>query len=175
MKVREAIFKPGEARYLAGNLYAAFRVAREGLVAFLANSEELEDLVRRAKQKVAERNGGELRLPELPEYPVFVSFGEVLDEARKAAIEALLAMYKGDLEGLSRHVERLNELDSALWKACKEVYNIVRKYDDVLAERIYWHPTLVQGLGVVAEDVAKYVTVMTGRAPEGWRIVVEVM
>jgi hypothetical protein len=173
--MREAIFKPGEAQYLSKNRYAAFKVAREGLVAFLSNSEELEDLVRLAKQKVAERNGGELRLPELPEYPVFASFGEVLDEARRAAVEALLLMYKGDLEELSRRVEKLNELDSELWKACKEVYNVVCKYDDVLAERIYWHPALTGGLGVVAEDVAKYIAVMTGRAPEGWKLCVELM
>ena len=175
MDAREVIFKPGEAKYLSGNLYAAFRTVRRGLVAFLANSEELENLVKLAKQKVAERKGGELRLPELPEYSAFASFGEVLEEARKAAIEVLLAMYKGDLEGLSRQVEQLSELDSALWKACKEVYDVVRRYDGVLAAKIYWHPALTGGLGVVAEDVAKYVTVRTGRAPQNWKVVVEVM
>jgi hypothetical protein len=173
--MNEVIFKPGEVQYLAGNMYAAFKAARRGLVMFLINSEELEDLVRQLKHKVTERSGGEFRLPELPEYPVFVSFGEVLEEARKAAIEALSMMYKGDLEGLSRVCARLSELDSVLRKEVKEVYSVARKYDKVLAERIYWHPTLTGGLGVIAEDVAKYVTVKTGRAPQGWKVVVEVM
>jgi hypothetical protein len=172
---REVIFKPGEVQYLAGNQYAAFRTARKGLVTFLINSEELEDLIRQLKHKVAERSGGEFRLPELPEYSVFASFSEVLEEARKAAIEALSMMYKGDLEGLSRQVEKLVEADNALRKEIKEVYSIARRYDKALAERIYWHPALTGGLGVIAEDVAKYIVVKTGRAPQGWKIVAEVM
>jgi hypothetical protein len=173
--MNEVIFKPSEARYLIRNQYVAFKTARKGLVTFLINSEELESLVGQLKHKVAERRGGEFRLPELPEYSVFASFSEVLEEARKAAVEALSMMYKGDLEGLSRMCARLNELDSALRKEVKEVYDIARRYDKALAEKIYWHPTLTGGLGVVAEDVAKYIAVKTGRAPQGWKVVVEVM
>jgi len=173
---REVIFKPGEIKYLtAGNQDKVFRTARRGLVAFLANSEELENLVREAKYKIAERSGGKLRFAELPEYLVFVNFEEVLEGARRAAIGTLQAMCEGNLEKLSQQIERLLEWDGELWRACRKVYDAVREYDSALAEEIYWHPTLTQGLAVVAEDVAKYVVVMSGRAPEGWRIVAEVM
>ena len=173
---REVIFKPGEIKYLtAGNQDKVFRTARRGLVAFLANSEELENLVREAKYKIAERSGGKLRFAELPECLVFVSFEEVLEKARKAAVETLQVMYEGNLEKLSQQIERLLEWDGELWRACRKVYDVTREYDGALAEEIYWHPTLTQGLAVIAEDVAKYVTIVTGRAPKGWRIVAEVM
>jgi hypothetical protein len=173
--MNEVIFKPSEAKYLSRNLYAAFRTARKGLVTFLSNSEELEDLIRQLKHKMAEQNGGELRLVELPEYSAVLEFERVLDEARKVAIEALSMMYKGDLEGLARVTQKLTEVDSTLWKAAKEVYGIARRYDGVLAAKIYWHPALTGGLGVIVEDVVKYVVVRTGRAPQNWKIVVEVM
>jgi hypothetical protein len=174
-EVGEVIFKPGEAQHLSKNPYAAFRVARSGLVEFLANSEELEDLLKRARGEVAKWNGGELRFSELPEYAVFANFSRALDEAREAAIEALMMMYKGELDGLARQLKKLVELDSELWRVVKEVYSIVRKYDDVLAEKIYWHPTLTRGLAVVAEDIAKYFVVRKGHAPKGWKMCIELM